>query len=124
MKLDFEKAFDKIEHQMILTIMKQKGFGERWCDWVSKIMSSASSSVLLNGILGNLFKCKRGVRQGDPLSPLLFVRAADFLQTILNNAMHLGLLQNPIVRVSCPEFPVLQYANDTLIVCKACPTQF
>jgi hypothetical protein len=50
------------------------------------IFTSGASAALLNGVPGKVFHCKRGVRQGDPLSPLLFVLAADFLQTILNNA--------------------------------------
>jgi hypothetical protein len=75
--------------------------------------------VLLNGVLGKQFYCKRGVRQGDPLSPLLFVLAADFLQTILNKAMILGVMAPPLSRSANPNFPVIQYADDTLIVLKA-----
>jgi hypothetical protein len=59
------------------------------------------------------------VRQGDPLSPLLFALAADLLQTILNNAMRLGLLTPPLNIQACPDFLVIQYADDTLIVMKA-----
>ena len=51
---------------------------------------------MLNGIPGKVFHCKRGVRQGDPLSPLLFVLAADFLQTILNTSKQHGVISLPL----------------------------
>lgn len=61
-KIDFEKAFDKIEHQAMLTLFKAKGFGQKWILWMETIFSSATSTVLLNGILGKTFNCSRGVR--------------------------------------------------------------
>ena len=58
------------------------------------------------------------MRQGDPLSPLLFVIAAELLQHIINKAFHLGLLQAPLP-IPGIDFPILQYANDTLLLVQA-----
>lgn len=109
---------------MILVILKQKGFGSKWCCWVKQILSSATSSVLLDGVSGPQFKCGRGVRQEDPVFLLLFVSTADFLQTILNNVMHAGLHQRPLAGQSCPEFPILQYADDSLTIEKVSSLEF
>jgi hypothetical protein len=79
LKLDFEKAFDKVEHELMLQIMQTKGFPCRWLNWMKLVFGSGTSAVLLNGVPGKVFHCRRCVRQGDPLSPLLFVLAADFL---------------------------------------------
>jgi hypothetical protein len=72
---------------------------------------------------GKTFHCRRGVRQGDPLSPLLFVLAADLLQTLFNRAKDLNLLSLSIPLVSSTDFPILQYADDTLIFMEGCARQ-
>jgi hypothetical protein len=96
LKLDFTKAFDTIEHSTILQMMEQLGFNNQWIQWTTSILQSATISVLLNGVSSKSLNYKRGVRQGDPMSHLLFVLAAELLQCIINKAYQQGLLKMPI----------------------------
>lgn len=105
-KLDFEKAFDKVEHHVILAMLKCKGFTHKWQQWISNILCSGTSSVLLNGVPGKRFHCKRGVWQGDPLSPLLFVLATDLLQSIINQILDVSS-GNSVLSLRFCSFPRL-----------------
>jgi len=73
MKLDIQKAFDTINWSYLLEVLRALGFGERWRQWMSMLFGTASSRAMINGQLGDSFMHRRGVRQGDPLSPLLFI---------------------------------------------------
>jgi retron-type reverse transcriptase len=123
LKLIFEKAFDRIEHKAIMNILHHKGFNSKWQLWMKMIMDSGTSSILLNGVPGKVFHCKRGVRQGDPLSPLLFVLAVDLLQSVVNSALNEGVLTLPLPLRCGTAFPIVQYADDTLLFLEACPMQ-
>jgi hypothetical protein len=118
LKLDFEKAFDTVEHSTIIQVMTHLGVPQRWILWVQSILSSSSSAVLLNGVPRKFFRCRRGVCQGDPLSPLLFVLAAELLQVIVNKAMSMDLLKQPLPQPN-EDFPVVQYADDTVMLLQA-----
>jgi hypothetical protein len=79
--------------------------------------------VLLNGAHGKTFHYRRGVRQGNPLSPLLFVLTTDLLQNIVNKARMSDLLRLPIHVGYTEDFPIVQYTDDTLLIMEACPQQ-
>lgn len=83
------------------------------------VFSTANSAVLLNGVPRKSFSCKTGVRQGDPLSPLLFVLGAELLQRVVNKAFQMGLLSKPINENDGTGFPIIQYADDTLVLLMA-----
>lgn len=118
LKLDFKKAFDIVEHSTIILMLQHLGFPSKWLSWIQSILSSSSSAVLLNGVPGKIFKCKHGVWQGDPLSPLLFVLAAELLQVLVNKAASMNLLKAPIPH-EMDEFPIIQYTDDTHLLLQA-----
>ena len=111
LKLDFAKAFDTVIWESLDTILKARGFHDRWCAWMRDILSSSKSAVLVNGCPGPWITCKRGLRQGDPLSPYLFLLVADSLQAMIRSA---ATVRSPVDSDS--PCAVLQYADDTLLV--------
>jgi hypothetical protein len=119
LKIDFEKAFDKVEYNVIISMLTAKGFGPKWIAMVKSILHSASTAALLNGVPSKKIICKRGVRQGDPLSPLLFVNTADLLQAAVNDAWHRGLINLPVDNDFGQKYPIIQYADDTLMIMPA-----
>ncbi|CAL4971761.1 unnamed protein product [Urochloa decumbens] len=121
LKLDFRKAFDSIDWSALLAILKAKGFPEQWCRWIHLLNVSSRTAVVQNGVPGKWIACKKGLRQGDPLSPYLFIIVADLLQQMILAASRAGELLHPIAPdLPCP---VLQYADDTLIILSAQPSQ-
>ena len=114
LKLDFKKAFDSVEWSSLDKILAARGFDARWRSWVSAILISGKTAVMLNSVPGRWIACRRGLRQGDPLSPYLFIIVADVLQRLIHRAATSGDLVHPIdPNLPCP---VLQYADDTLIL--------
>jgi hypothetical protein len=73
-------------------MLKARGFSDRWREWIAMILASSSSQVLINGVASDFILHRRGLRQGDPLSPFPFILAMDPLQRILDLATAEGAL--------------------------------
>ena len=93
LKLDITKAFDSVSWSFLLEVLRKLGFGSRWRDLVCGLLASSSTQVLLNGTPGDFILHKRGLRQGDPLSPMLFILVMDVLNWMVTRASEAGLLQ-------------------------------
>lgn len=91
MKFDIRKAFDTINWEFILQSLVQYGFCKNFVDWIRTILHSARLSIVVNGKAMRYFGCTRGVRQGDPLSPIFFCLAEDVLSCAISNAFSQGL---------------------------------
>lgn len=113
LKLDISKAFDTVAWPFLLELMQAWGFGYLWRDWIALILSTASTRVLLNGQPGGKIIHRRGLRQGNPLSPMLFLLIMDVLNRLFSKASELGLLQpigHPTIKHRCS-----MYADDVIL---------
>ncbi len=94
------------------------GFDDKWCEWVHQCIGNAKTAVLVNGEPTNWFKTKRGVRQGDPISPYLFIMVAEGLSRLTDEAVR-NKLWNGLGPTEDGRIALIQYADDTLFFCEA-----
>ena len=114
LSLDQEKAFDRVDWQFMISTLSRMGFGPSFLRWVRLLYTGVQSCVNVNGYLSSFFDLSRGVRQGCPLSPLLYVLVSEVLAAnIRANPRITGL---SIPGSSSPLSPISQYADDTSLI--------
>jgi hypothetical protein len=125
-KLDMEKADDHIDWNFLLYLLRRCGFGERWCSWIKHCISPVRFSVLINGVPSGFFGSSRGVHQGDPLSPFLFVLVMEVFSRMLGAFITRGLILGFTVgssKLNRVNVSHLLFADDTLVFCGANESQ-
>ncbi|XP_021986079.1 uncharacterized protein LOC110882343 [Helianthus annuus] len=115
-KIDFEKAYDNLNWDFLLDMLNQMGFPSIWCKWVKGVLVSARSSVLVNGSPTFEFQCQKGLRQGDPLNPFLFLVVIEALSCLVSKACSVGRFKGVKLPNEGPVVSNLFYADDALIM--------
>ena len=114
-KVDFAKAYDSLDWRFLWAVLRKRGFPEEWIKWMKRCVTSQSFSVLLNGRpAGGWIRPQRGIRQGCPLAPMLFVLAADVLYMSAAHSCARGNLKGFQTPSQPSGIPLLQYADDTV----------
>ncbi|MFS8018660.1 putative RNA-directed DNA polymerase [Helianthus anomalus] len=115
-KVDINKAYDSLNWKYLDSIMAQMNFPDRWRGWIMATLVTSRASVLVNGSPTMEFECSRGLRQGDPLSPFLFVLAVEALSGIMKKAMSEGIFNGLRCTSNGPVLSHLIYADDVVFL--------
>jgi hypothetical protein len=121
LKLDLTRAFDSISWSFLFEVLRRMGFGERFLKWVSLLLNTANTRVLVNGVPGGRIVHVRGLRQGDPTSPMLFVAAMEVLTAAVKKAVERQLFAGLAGITALQRVSV--YADDVVIFCKPLATE-
>ncbi|KAL6205835.1 hypothetical protein ACLB2K_023087 [Fragaria x ananassa] len=119
LKLDISKAYDRVEWIFLRNIMLKLGFSERWVELVMKCVESVSFSILWNGKAMGMINPSRGFRQGDPLSPYLFLLCSEGLTSLFQNVEREGSVHGAKVSERSPPISHLLFADDSMLFGRA-----
>jgi hypothetical protein len=89
-KIDFKKAYDKVKWFFLQQALRMKGFPPKWYNWIARFIQGGSVGIKFNDDIGHYFQTFKGLRQGDPLSPILFNIIADMLAIFIVRAREDG----------------------------------
>ncbi|GMI65454.1 hypothetical protein HRI_000214700 [Hibiscus trionum] len=117
-KADFRRAYNTVDWSFLDLIMQKMGFSVRWRKWISECLSLALVSVLVNGKPSKAFSIKRGLRQGCPLSPLLFNLVGEALSLLLKKADAMGFIEGVQIGSSDVSISHLQFADGLVVFAK------
>lgn len=115
LKLDFEKAYDKVQWGFMMEVLEKKNFPVKWIGWMKQVIEGRRVGIIVIGQPGNFFRTYKGLRQGDPLSPLLFNLVGDTLSMMLDKAKGSGLIRGLVPDLIEGGLTHLQYADDTIL---------
>ncbi|GAU40168.1 hypothetical protein TSUD_292720 [Trifolium subterraneum] len=119
LKVDFEKAYDSVDWGFLDYMLQRFGFCAKWRAWVRACVCAGKMSVLLNGCPTEEINIRRGLKQGDPLAPLLFLLVADGLGALMRRAVEVNRFKPFLVGREGVPVSILQYADDTLCIGEA-----
>jgi hypothetical protein len=115
LKLDFEKAYNKVKWSFLQQALKMKGFSPEWRALINDFVSGGSVAIRVNDDTGRYFQTRKGLRQGDPLSPMLFNIVADMLAILIERAKSDGQIEGVIPHLVDGGLSIRQYADDTIL---------
>ncbi len=120
MKLDLQKAYNRANWKFLQAVLLNFGFHEMFVNWVMECVSSVSFSVLINGGKSKPFTLSRGLRQGDPLSPYLFILCQDVLARLIDRDHLFDIIKGVSMNVGGPVFTNVMFADDIMLFSTAC----
>jgi hypothetical protein len=115
LKLDYENAYDRVNWDFLFEVLSSRCFSEKWIGWIKCLVKGGSVGVILNGEESPYFKPGKGLRQGDPISPLLFNLVGDILKKMWRKATGCGLIRGLLPQFREGGVVSLQYADDTIV---------